>query len=747
MLCNRYWAVGFSLMLGSSASGAQTTAVHTLPELRVSAEALSELPGSQVFNRTDLERANVQDWSDVQRELDPALHYNAQNKSITIRGMDRNRLNVRVDGIRLPWLDDGARGEQGGYESIDFDNLRSIDLVKGSGANRSGSLVGYLDVQTLRPQDILPADGDLGALLRSSWDGADDSLGAYAAMAGRFTTNTEWLLQAGQRRGHELKNQAKQGGDGGLRDKRNPETFTQRNYTVKLQHAFNQEHRLGLSGHYFERQADVLSRRDQGPGTSFSANHTDKQSKRERVVADYTYQGLMSQQALQQASIKLYWQKAEQEGVQHGTRKRDPRGDIIPGDPYGYAYPYGFFSRGNMVRESAYGLSSDAWGTTGSGIWRLGIDAQLRRARQYSSGSDNCPPSSAGGRPPFGPLACDFLHTNQADMPLVKGRELGVWIEHEFQLAQGQYSITPALRYDAWDFKAHGSGEYQRNPNAGIPSTRTQAKDQQISPSLLAQWHWQESLSLYARYGWGYTAPTAAQLFLNYGAPGTYLRAGNPELKAEHSRGWELGAEWGDERRGVRFSAFQNQYKNFIESDVVMTPDSAEWNPAWTNQYPMGVTAVANKARVRIYGAELAAHWMLNEQWRLRTAAAWAHGKDTNTGLAINSVAPLSALAALAYMQPQWGAELAVQASSKRKRVEDPTKDFQTPGFGVWDVKAWLTPERVQGLRIQAGIYNVFDKYYWQALSVPRAGGRDSWPAAAYTSPGRHVRLTLAYQF
>lgn len=332
-------------------------------------------------------------------------------------------------------------------------------------------------------------------------------------------------------------------------------------------------------------------------------------------------------------------------------------------------------------------------------------------------------------------------------MPLVKGEQWSLWGEHEFQLAQGVYSLTPSLRLDSWRFKAQSNSDYQSNPNAGIPSTRSSSDDQRLSPALLAQWHAAQDLSLYARYGYGYTAPTASQLYLNYGAPGTYLRAGNPDLKPEISRGWELGGEWGDEQKGVRLSMFHNNYKNFIESEVVIDPSSPQWNPAWTGQYPMGVTAVANKARVQIYGAELAGHWMLSPQWRLRSGLSWARGKDRDSGLPINSVAPLSGMAALAYLQPRWGAEVALHASAKRDRVEDPTRDFQTPGFGVWDLKAWWEPQQAEGLRVQVGVYNVFDKYYWNPLAVPRAGGRDSWPVQAYTSPGRHARLNVAYQF
>ncbi|WP_394060990.1 TonB-dependent hemoglobin/transferrin/lactoferrin family receptor [Alcaligenes sp. WGS1538] len=749
MAVKKVWALGVACCAWSGAGAAQAPAVEQLSAVRVQADPLASLPGSARVSRDVLQQNAISDWRDIGLEVDPALHYNEQRKSINVRGMDQNRLNVRVDGIRIPWLDDGARGEKGGFDAIDFDDLSAVDLVRGAGASRSGSLVGYLDLQTLDPADILKPGRELGALLRTSWDGSDEGLGLNAALAARAGERTRWMLLASQRRGHEPKNQGRHGGLGASRDRLNPEDYTQRNYAFKLQHDLNAEHSLGLSGTFFQRDADVDSRREQGPGTGYDEgrNQTDKRSERQRLVVDYVYQGNGEKQSLQSASLKFYWQKAEQEGVQHGWRNQDARGNIIPRDPFQYRYPYGYFSRGNLVRESGHGLVAEASGHTPFGIWRAGGEALLSRARQYSSGQDNCPPANPFLPAPFGPRACEFLHTNQSDMPLVKGEQWSLWGEHEFQFAQGAYSLTPSLRLDSWRFQAHSNTDYQSNPNAGIPSLATKADDQRLSPALMAQWHAASDLSFYARYGYGYTAPTASQLYLNYGAPGTYLRAGNPELKPEISRGWELGGQWGDDRKGVRLSVFHNNYKNFIESEVVIDPDSPQWNPAWTGRYPMGVTAVANKARVQIYGAELAGHWMLTPQWRLRSGLSWARGKDRDSGLPINSVAPLGGMAALAYLQPRWGAELALHASAKRERVEDPARDFQTPGFGVWNLKAWWEPQQVDGLRVQIGVYNLFDKYYWNPLDVPRAGGRDSWPVAAYTSPGRYARLNLAYQF
>ena len=57
------------------------------------------------------------------------MNYSRTSESINIRGLDRDRVLTTIDGIRVPWLTDGARsqgptgGAQGGLDSIDFNGL------------------------------------------------------------------------------------------------------------------------------------------------------------------------------------------------------------------------------------------------------------------------------------------------------------------------------------------------------------------------------------------------------------------------------------------------------------------------------------------------------------------------------------------------------------------------------------------------------------------------------------------------
>src|SRR5690606_11050478 len=242
----------------------------------------------------------------------------------------------------------------------------------------------------------------------------------------------------------------------------------------------------------------------------------------------------------------------------------------------------------------------------------------------------------------------------------------------------------------------------------------------------------------------GFKAATASQLYLNYGAPGTYLNVGNPDLKPETSRGWELGIAAGDEQLNGRVAVVQNRYRNSIDS-VAVTPGDAAWNPTWDSQYPMGVTMSVNRARVRIYGVEASGYWQMTPGWYSRAGVVWTRGKDLDTKRPLNSIAPLKGILAVGYRTPVWGAEAMLSGAARHKRVES-EDDFKTPGYGITDLTAWWNPTGVKGLQLQAGVYNVFDKRYWDALNVVRSG-RDVAPIDYYTEPGRSIRISFSYTY
>ncbi|MND61561.1 putative hemoglobin and hemoglobin-haptoglobin-binding protein 2 precursor [compost metagenome] len=110
----------------------------------------------------------------------------------------------------------------------------------------------------------------------------------------------------------------------------------------------------------------------------------------------------------------------------------------------------------------------------------------------------------------------------------------------------------------------------------------------------------------------------------------------------------------------------------------------------------------------------------------------------------LNSVAPLKAIVGIGYATETWGVDALWTGV---KGVSDKsTASFKAPGYGLVDLTAWWEPEQVKGLSIRAGIYNVFDRKYWDALNTKDANvtpGAEDY----FTEPGRSFKISLTQRF
>jgi hemoglobin/transferrin/lactoferrin receptor protein len=112
-------------------------------------------------------------------------------------------------------------------------------------------------------------------------------------------------------------------------------------------------------------------------------------------------------------------------------------------------------------------------------------------------------------------------------------------------------------------------------------------------------------------------------------------------------------------------------------------------------------------------------------------------------GTFLQSVAPLKSVVGIDYDAGQWGASVDWIASAAG-RGESTSTYFKTPGYGIVDLTAWYEPEQVKGLKINAGVYNVFDKTYYDYASVRNTVGQ---PQSYYSEPGRTFKISLTQKF
>ena len=662
----------------------------------------------------DIADKQVDDVHDIDR-LDPAINYNSSSDSFNIRGLDQNRVLTTIDGIRLPWLYDGSRQVKNGISLFDFSSLSTLDIIHGADSSLygSGALGGVVALRTLDPEDLLTTDKNWASLTKGSYDSTDRSWRINEAFAMR-AQQTYALFQGGYTRGKQRENNGIGGGYGANRVDMNPTTFDQDNLLFKLYQHIDGSQRVGFTAERFNLSKDIdtynLSTSTYRPGSGTE----DDEKRRERLSLSYDYNG---GGFLDEAHGIVYWQRQRTDEKSESDR---------------ISIPKGYYMRDNLIRDTDYGINIaglkklEAGSTTHT--LRLATEASSSKFQQYAEGEDNCPP------PPFkGPfMACKFMHINQSDSPDTNSTIFGLTAEDEIGFLANRLRLTPGLRYDWYDHRPQDTYAYEHSAGfEGYPPNNSRSH---LSPKLRAEWDALNDVTLYAQWAQAFRAPSVTELYLNYTNPGFYYTRGNPDLKPETSNGYDIGAKLGNDDLGGSISLFSNYYRNFID----------EIDLGANREFMLQRLNYINRAHVRISGIEAKGHIVFSNGWHTNAALAYAEGKDTDNDEHLNSIPALKGIIGVGYAREQWGSDVSLTAAAKRNKVEENSDFAKTPGYTLVDLTGWWQPLGKKGPRLQAGIYNLFDKRYWNAVDLPSAPAS---PKDYYSQPGRTFKISFTQKF
>ncbi|SUV85705.1 outer membrane heme receptor [Bordetella pertussis] len=522
-----------------------------------------------------------------------------------------------------------GRAERGGLHT-----LSRLDVVRGadSSAAGSGALGGLADLRTLEPADLLRDGRRFGALAKSDYDSADASWGLNAALAGQVHDDTSWLLQAGTRNGTTWTTAPTTGGYGSKRSQPSPEDYAQNNFLLKLQQRIDGGHRLGLTGEYFKRRADLDQMYQQGAGTSYQygANRTHEETTRKRVSLDYQYNAPQAGAAIDSARAMVYWQRlrldSSQDAPPHARRARlrPPRRPVLLRLP----------QRPLRAQQLDPGIDPRRQRRALQPLRRHGVAARDDRRRMVRQ-----PHRAVLGRLrqlPRHPArharadgAAPVRHA--AYQPGRHAPGQGQPVGH---LGAGRNRLRRrALHPDPVTALRPLRAEAAARRRLPEQPQRRRAAAVVVGGPLLAQ------AAGHLEGARGADAVCAIRLRLpgavghravhQLRRPGNLSARGQSLLEARDQQGLGTGRRLGDDQLGGAVSLFDNRYQNFIDKNVPLGKGSPQWQPAWDGQYPLGVTGLANRARVRIYGAEASAHWRFAPNWRTwaRWPGPWARTK------------------------------------------------------------------------------------------------------------------------
>ena len=659
-----------------------------------------------------------------------------------VRGMDKNRVKITVDGVDQAKAFGYEKFIQSQRNFFDLDNMKQVDIVKGPASTLHGSdaIGGVVAFTTKDPSDYLNAQGDdTYASIKAGYSSADSSNNQSMTLANR-TGDLESLLTYSRSGGSEMENYG--GGYDGLgaaRETPDPQNYKNQSVLGKLQYQINDANRVGLTAEWNEGQSDIVEYSSYGsstngmPGETYGHFEADDETTRHRAGIFHEWDA--GNALFDDMRWSLDWQESESQQISEVER----RVFGVPSDRRRLDYTYNETSWqfDTIFNKEVFLANSDHLVTYGLNYENKQQD---NLNKTYTLTGDN-PNTPSIGR--YAPVAT----TNQ----------IGLFLQDEIRLLDDRLTVTPGIRYDHFSIDTKVDEHYDIDYGSRSHNSWT--------GRLGSVYKVNDDVSVFAQYSQGFSVPDLFALYFEKtDVPAVDILA-NPNLKPERSQSLEAGFRVNNHLGSMEVTAFYNMYDNFIEQ-VFMGTEGQGW-PLPDKQ----IYQYQNLDDTTIKGIEFKGMLWLDEAFgapegtRLNTSLSYSHGRgsltDTDGNLLenepLNSIAPLKAHIGLGYDAPgdNWGSELSLTLSAAKKRRDISNADsdsdmnelggeqFATPGYGLVDLTAYYKPH--QDVTINAGIFNIGDKKYWVWDDV--RGYSNSYTGInRLTQPGRNYSISVKWE-
>lgn len=708
-----------------------------------SAQDVTLVPSTvSVQTREQLDRQNVNDIHALVRyEPGVSVAGTGQRSGLNgynIRGIDGERVLTQIDGVSIPDSFFYGPYAQTQRNYVDPEIVKRVEILRGPasvlyGSNAIGGAVSYF---TLDPEDIIKPGKDVGARLKTGYSSADDSWLKSASVAGR-QGEFDGLLHLSRRDGHETESYGGHGGTGLSRTEANPEDARTTNVLAKLGWDYADEARLALTYERYkdDRDQNVLSAVGGPFIPGFRAMDYYKARSGNDTVTRERF-GILHDLAVDtQFADHIKW------SLNYQIAKTDQRTE----ERYSPPGRQVLRTRDTTYkdRQWVFDAQLDKAFSIGESDHLLTYGTSLKHEKVTGSRSGNgvCVAVSGACRA-IGQVSGTDVQAQVSDFPDPTINTYSLFAQDEIRW--NDWTFLPGARYDYTRMQPKFTDAFLRGiqGSGAAPGSIDDADKtwHRVSPKFGVTYSLDEHHTWYAQYAEGFRTPTAKSMYGRFDNPTLgYSVRGNPGLEPEKSKSYETGLRGNFDAGHFDVAVFYNKYRDFIDEDAVQSAN-------------LQTTFQANNIKhATIKGAEVKGrlnldHFGAPQGWYTQGAIAYANGRNDDNGQPLNSVNPLTGVFGLGYEQAQYGGLLSWTLVKRKTRVDDTTffapdgqsTQFRTPGYGVLDLSGFY--KVTEDVTVNAGLYNLTDKKYWQWDSVR---GYDGQGEAAVTQPANLDRLTL----
>ncbi len=672
-----------------------------------------------------IEREMTEDLDDIVR-FQPGVSISTAsrggNEGFSIRGIGGNRVLTVVDGIRSNDIYDAGPATYG-RDNIDTDNIKTVELIRGPASVLYGAdAIGGAVILTSRdPRDYLEEDRNTFFGLRASTADADEqNRGGFTAafQGGDFGLLAQYT--------HREFAEQEVNGPGSL----NPQDGSSDSLLLHLNWDLSPGQLLRFSADNFVEE--IATQLDSDVDRAVSSSHGLDDTERLRLGIQYQWQAGLALFDDLEASVN----RMDTDAAQYTEQQRTSYSFIDPRDPHTYRGTGALRQSTLDFNQQTLALNLNLRKTieTGSVTHAIAYGANLEETDTQRP-RDRCEEDLASGRTSCRiseyPFAPPEVFPNKT-IPDTSTTRSGLYLQDEMSFGDGRFTLIPGARYDRYQMEAipdptlDGTGQI-RHYGFAVESIDEGA----ASLSLGALYDFDETWSLFGQYAEGYRPPNFAeanQSFVNLGFQ--YATVPNPELAAENSKGLEIGVRGSFANAFLSIAAYRNRYTNFIENTFVGT------------EGPISLFQNRNIGKVETRGAEFNGQFILNEQWQIRTALAYAHGDNETESTPLDSVEPLTTVAGLKYDAPsgRWGGELLLTAVGEKDRVSAP-EHVTADAYNIVDLIGYFNV--TDAARLRFGVFNLTDELYARWINISSLNADPISPIENAHQPGTNFRIGL----
>lgn len=654
---------------------------------------------------------------------------------INIRGLEGNRVNIMIDGIRQP-EDFVARSFEGtgGPGRIYFDPavFSQLEIFKSASSNLYGSdaLAGTVMGRTEGPDTLLGPELS-GSVFRSS--------SIYASKNHSFNQRTAAAIGNGRhalsfvhsyRVGNELQNNSSVPA--------NPVDFDSNAVVVKSISSIG-DWVITPTFDYFKSNAFIDLRSIQTAtlvGENL-ATTSDTETHRTRFSLAAEWQPTEAFAMFDRAQLRPYWQSSR------STNFNLQKLITNPGAP------------NPIIRDRINDLSyqTDIWGA----------DLSFNKALEYGHSRHLI---NYGYEFSISQVESALLRTdrpspprnllNMAPAEVVRN---GFFISDEITMGnRNQWVITPSVRLEHYRVTPENTNDFldltsfpvfdQFGRIIGTRSIEAQAyQNFAFAPGFNILYWLNESTNVYYHGSRGIRNPTAEELVGVFQHEDDFITLPNPSLRAESSFSNEIGIQRGGQAFNAQLAAYWNFYDDFLEPNVA------------TNEFLDGrqIQRTENRNSAEIYGIEGRFDWRpyatnaTASGFVVGGSFAWSRGftkDELGQRSPLNTVEPWKTTLWTGYDDPdgRWGVNLTASYFAPKRSRDISGAIDPVDGYFLVDLVGHLRLH--ENLTIRGGLQNLLDEEYVLWARANRGSGHNGGITTGLdTQPGINGFLALELRF